>query len=386
MKTMEAAELWLNGSNFSVQSRQEREWFIKRFAEKNPEWPDKPHVIMSWINEQHVSRNTARAYQLIFSSMGNYLKINFDLPNPCEKMQKIKRQKNIRRYLKPDEIMLLLSACRYGYDRELILTLVGSTCRIGELAFDPRDPKHNPGIKGKDVYDGYIIVKGKTGEKKYILDKRVCNALKQLAGSPENHCFYERTGEPAKVQALKDRVRAVFARAGITGKFTGAHTLRHSSASLVAKITGDVMAVKGLLQHEDINTSMIYIHDAEAEAAEKINVLEMISQNTSKPNGEKPYQVKMLESSSGHEMTTALVEYGKDIETDGEKIETQSTLEQEAFPEIEPGIKIRPQLTTEDLELLRRLMIVCFNTEIGRADALAGRSLMRRMLRKTGGE
>ena len=44
---------------------------------------------------------------------------------------------------------------------------------------------------------------------------------------------------------------------------TGVHTLRHSAASLVAQESGQALIVKALLQHDDINTSMGYIHDVD---------------------------------------------------------------------------------------------------------------------------
>lgn len=377
MKTLDAMEKYIKGKRLTVWSKAQYEWVIRKFAKYSEEWPDGPAVINEWLASLKVCQDTARTYLAVLMSMGEYMRKNYDMPNPCDRVEKIQREEKKRRYLKPDEEIIVLSACKYGYDRELVLALAGSLCRIGELGYDKRDPKHNPGLKGKDVGDGFIVVRGKTGEKRYKLDKVVCEALRQLAGSPDGYVFKAGDGvSPATVGHLKERVRRVFKRSGIGGKKLGAHTLRHSGASLVAKSSNlNVLAVKGILQHKRIETSMEYIHDAEEDAVEGINVLELIRDSATKPDVE----VKQMELGEEGVENMALVPVGFRVE-----VEDSGRLLDDAFPDIEEGIKIRPQLSTEDLRLLRSLMVVCFNTGIGRPDALRGRGLLRRMLRKSG--
>ena len=91
------------------------------------------------------------------------------------------------------------------------------------------------------------------------LDIRVCELLRRLAGSDEGLVF------GLTSSALSMRVIRLCKRAGLKGEKLGPHTLRHSSASLVASETKNAIAVKALLQHDNIQTSMIYVHDVEEE-------------------------------------------------------------------------------------------------------------------------
>jgi len=42
------------------------------------------------------------------------------------------------------------------------------------------------------------------------------------------------------------------------------HSLRHTVGTIIAKQTKDVFAVQQMLDHTDIRTSMIYIHNADS--------------------------------------------------------------------------------------------------------------------------
>jgi hypothetical protein len=203
-------------------------------------------------------------------------------------------------------------------------------------------------------------VKEKTGERRYRLDIRICEVLKRLAGSDDGLVF------GLSSNALSMRVIRICRRAGLTGEKLGAHTLRHSSATLVASETKNAMAVKALLQHDNIQTSMIYIHDVEEELLKGISPLQLVADRV---------------KDSGMYAQKQLPEKGTD---DGVRVavDVVDDLAVEMFPDVADGVAVRPLLKAEDLRLIRRGFVEMemsgrFGTDVGKAV-----ELMRRMLRR----
>ena len=167
------------------------------------------------------------------------------------------------------------------------------------------------------------------------------------------------------------RVIRICRRAGLKGEKLGPHTLRHSSASLVAADTKNVMAVKAFLQHDNIQTSMIYVHDVEEEILKGISPLKLVADRIS--DGEMFTQKQLPEKGA---------EDGGDIEVvDGDGVDD---LLVEMFPEIGEGVAIRPLLKTEDLMLIRRGFMEMAVRERYSGDVGRARELMKRMLRRVG--
>jgi len=90
-----------------------------------------------------------------------------------------------------------------------VLTLIDSACRIGELV----------NSKDGDVGDGFINVMGKTGQRRYRLDVRLCEKLRALAGGDDEPVFKQKSGGFYQDgDGLGHRVRYAVERAGIKGK------------------------------------------------------------------------------------------------------------------------------------------------------------------------
>ena len=348
------------------------------------EWPISVDIINQYIvklQSEGYADTTIEKTMAYLKGAGKYMRGVYKLENPFEFMEKIKKEKKQRRYFTSNELMRILKAARYGYDGSLILTLIDSICRIGELGFEPEDPKRHPGLRGIDVGDGYINVRGKTGQRKYHLNKRVCNELKKLAGSDEGYVFKLENGNPVPTNTLKMRVRRIIARAGIKGVKVGPHTLRHSGASLVARLKQNPMLVQQLLQHDEITSSMKYVHDAVN--VEDISILKMIRDDATESARESAVEVKQMGLGEKAEGGTALVPYRQAAYHEHiVEIKDRGALNEAAFPPLKVKKPIRPQLNPEDLKLIRDLGVLAFNTDVGKDLALKGRELLKRMLRQ----
>lgn len=168
-------------------------------------------------------------------------------------------------------------------------------------------------------------------------------------------------------KALSMRIIRICRRAGLKGEKLGPHTLRHSSASLVAEETKNVMAVKAFLQHDNIQTSMIYIHDVEEEIQKSISPLKLVADKVTESG---MYEQKQLPMKADLAVAEVIEDSGID------------EIVGDMFPEIGEDVAVRPLLKTEDLVLIRKGFVELavkgrYSGDVGKA-----RELMKRMLRR----
>jgi integrase len=354
MKTLDVLAEVLAGKRMSKSSKENCKAVFQSLSRIYEDFPGRPIDINKWlVGLEGYADQTVRLWFNILRSVSEFMENNYNLTNPCKGVEVPKVKKKRRRYFKADEIVRVLQACKSDIDTALIMTLVDSTCRIGGLA----------GLYGRDIGKGYINVVEKTGERRYRLDDRLCDVLYRLAGGDDNKVF-----GGISSSGLSMRVIRICKRAGMKGDKLGPHTFRHSSASIVAEETKNVMAVKALLQHDNIQTSMVYIHDVEEGIQQNISPLKLVAERV---KDESLYKQKMLTEKAGGNGDANLVE---DDEVDG--------LVDSMFPVVPVGISIRPLLKSEDLILIRKGFMEMVSNSRYRVDVGRARELMRRILRK----
>ena len=193
------------------------------------------------------------------------------------------------------------------------------------------------------------------------LDPRLCQVLKSLPTNNTNLIFQR------SVNSLKLIVRKIIKRAGITGDKLGPHSLRHASASLIARKTKSLLTVKAILGHEDQEMSMKYIHDVEDTFQQETSPLQLLNEDLFGDNDNLQQQPLMI--------------------TDGEDLPDEedpktAELYNNMFQSVPDNLKIRPLINTEDLTLIRSIFIhFCKTTEYSTATASI-KHLYNRMLRK----
>jgi len=370
VKTLEVLQKVLRAKRIKPETVRHYRGALESLANYSEDWPVSGVIIDEWLASlEGYADMTVRDMFNFVNAAGKYMKKAYNINNPCESATRPKVERKRRRYFTADEIARIIRACRFEQDKVLILTLVDSTARIGELV----------GLTGKNVGDSWIDVKGKTGERRYRLDPAICKKLKELGvnGQP---IFRGRFGDSASVSSLKHRVRRVIREAGISGSKLGPHTLRHSGASLVAQETGSALAVKALLQHDKIDTSMEYIHDAEDVIQQKISPLRLVSEKVFGGNGfgveVEPRQIELVGGQVVEGDVKALVPVEVEV------VEGVVDLLDEQFPEIEDGVEVRSLLKTEDLRLIRRAFLGYIRSGHAGCDEVSLKSMMKRMLRK----
>lgn len=380
MRTLEVLDKVLKGKRIVENTQRHYRELLTSLAEFSPEWPNNGAVINEWINTLTDRADTSvRMWFDYGHAAGRYMQRisgrnsqgGYNFYNPFDDAEKPEVKRIKRRNFSADEVMLVIGACRFGYDRELILTLIDSTCRISDLV----------NLKGRDVdeAEGFINCTGKTGQSHYRLDRRICRALKELAGGDDNYVFVGRDGKRLNEDSLTSRARRIIVRAGIKGKKLGPHSLRHAGGTLIARYTRSALAVKAMLQHQNIATSMKYIHDVEEEIQQDISPLKLVGMSIS--NGKhiefEPRQIGMGE---GDGDSTALV-----LTDEPEIIEGVPDFSDDMFPQIEEGKESRPLLKTDDLKLMRRIFVEFARRDGNHIDMLKARELMKRIIRRPKG-
>lgn len=373
MRTVEAMEKVLRGKRLRPNTIKNYRKAFTSLAEFSDEWPGASEVINEWESSLvNYSDSTVRLFFTLISAGAKYLKKVYKLPNPCEDAERVKVAKKKRRYFNPVELVAIIKACLDEYELLLILTLIDSACRIGELA----------GLSGKDVGDGYIDVVGKTGERRYRLDSRMCQRLRVFAGGDDKPVFKHRNGGFFRDgNALAVRARRIAVRAGLEGERLGVHTIRHSAASLMAQKTGQALIIKALLQHDDIGTSMRYIHDVDnlVVQSDEYSPLKVLGERYSE-HAKSDGGVSQLVLADGEgKGSSSLVPVVSGL------AEVRGALTDELFPVIPAGIAVRTVLKDDDLSVIREAFIFYarYNDDnlVSRA-----RQLLRRMMRKGGSE
>jgi len=357
MKTMEVLEIVLRGKRLGTCSKESYRCAFESLAKFSEEFPTNSGVINEWLASlENYSDQTVRLYFTLVRIGGEYMRKHYKIDNPCDLCEKVRVVRRKRRYFTPEELMGIIGACGSDFNRCLVLTLLDSGCRIGELAK----------LKRAAVGQDYLDVLGKTGERRYRLDSELCLRLKALANNDDDYVFGNGT-ESLSAGALSLRVMRLCKKAGIKGKKLGPHSIRHSVGTLVAKYTRSDLAVKAILQHDNIATSMLYVHDAEDEIQKEISPLKLALGSYAE---ESETQVKMITEVAGE---------------DGEFIETEDVAVDDGLDELMSspgaGVKVRPILKPEDIELLR-----CALIDYARGNGNMSRSrcitFYNRMLRK----
>jgi len=359
MKTLEVLEKVLKGKRIKFDTQRHYRDALGSLARHSEEWPVSSVVINEWVGSlKGYSDMTVRNWFNFVNSAGKYMKKAYKLDNPCEDADRPKVSKKRRRYFTAFELLKIIKACRFEQDKVLILTLIDSTCRVGELV----------GLEAKDVGEAWIDVRGKTGERRYRCDALICRELRRLG--VDGPIFRSRDGGQADVVSLKHRVRRVIKEAGISGSKLGAHTLRHSGASLVAQETGSALAVKALLQHDKIDTSMEYIHDAEDVIQQRISPLRLVGEKVF--GGITEAEIKQLGMGSED----------SPMPVNGEVVDVVSDFLDEQYRAVTDDMVVHSRLKADDLRLIREAFIVYERSGLAGSNEAKCRVLFKRMLRK----
>ena len=139
---------------------------LARYSE---DWPVSGVIINEWLASlEGYTDTTIKMWFDFVNAAGKYMQKAYNVNNLRAEAERPKVSKKKRRYFTIDELVAIIKACVNEFELLLVLTLIDSACRIGELV----------NSKGGDVGDGFINVMGKTGQRRYRLAVRLCENVR----------------------------------------------------------------------------------------------------------------------------------------------------------------------------------------------------------------
>ena len=201
------------------------------------------------------------------------------LPYEFLHLPSIKHEKKLPTVLSKEEVWRLLSHCQLLKHKMLIGLLYGCglrcmevrSVRLQDLDFDPEQLKV---VQGKGKKDRYVPLSKHLirGLKTYIEAEKPRTYL--FNGQPQGRAggdFDSRYSQRGVQWAVKQAAKA----AGIT-KDVCVHTLRHTFATHLLEDGLDIITLKNLLGHEQIETTMEYLHIAQLDTQKAFSPLDTL--------------------------------------------------------------------------------------------------------------
>ncbi len=243
------------------------------------------------VSRQNAAKAKARKLSAI-KSFYKYLTINQKLfdHNPAINIQTPKQKKDLPKHLSVNESVDLLQAVQADEqsktkERDFAILTLFLNCgmRLSELA----------GISlpdlDKDLRSLRVLGKGAKERIIYLNDacRHALEAYLPLRiaekGAKDNALFLSGRHQRISVKTVQWMVYKYLRSAGLEYKHYSTHKLRHTAATLMYQ-TGqvDIRVLKDILGHEQLNTTQIYTHvaNADMEAAMQKNPLAHIDINS----------------------------------------------------------------------------------------------------------
>lgn len=190
-----------------------------------------------------------------------------------KKVDRIKKQSRLPRFLLADEVQRLISAV----DNFKVANRLGNKAMIRVFLYCGirRSELFNLDWSDIDFSRGTLLIRlGKGGKDRFLpLNSEVSSCLWDYlqARLPLNDqaVFTNHYGHRMKPNNLMRVLRKLTKKAGIQKSVT-AHLLRHSFATMLLEAGADIVTVQKLLGHADLSTTQIYAHTTSERMAQAV--------------------------------------------------------------------------------------------------------------------
>jgi len=178
------------------------------------------------------------------------------LVNPMAAIKEPKIKDKTPKYLTDEEIIKLKSGCESLMERTLLEFSFATGCRAGEI----REINRNDINWGNNS----INIMGKGGKRRIIYFSEPCKELLQeyleyRKDDDEALFVTERAPHRLSIDMMRYILKRIAKRAGMT-KNVYPHKLRHSYATHLLNNGAPLEAIRQLLGHSNLNSTMIYAH------------------------------------------------------------------------------------------------------------------------------
>lgn len=253
----------MTAGNYAARSlvayAREIRFFAEYHADLSPnDWTEQ-HVLDYLFYLKKTLQASHAKHKMVAQSIAFYfrhvLRRPFDTPSKMYPRKEFK----LPCVLSQEEIKQLLENCSSLKQRALIELFYSSGIRLEEL-------QH---LKLTDIEASENRIRvnhGKGRKQRYtILSKQCLQTLRTYYRreevKPEVYLFEGQTpGKPMNSRSIQHAIRMVYEKAGLSHKERKVHALRHSFATHSLDSGMDILAIKELLGHSKIETTMVYLH------------------------------------------------------------------------------------------------------------------------------
>lgn len=239
-------------------------WKNKKYVDEV--LPDDIEKLKAYLINSGKSQTTVNRYLEIVSKMFN-IGIDNDLAikNPIKKDIKFKIKNYQVRYASEEEENKLYLHSE-GLLHDIIFIAFNTGLREANVLF----------LQGKNINLDFRMIEltENKGNKhlKIPMNSKVYNYFKDRTFEPDEYVFKTETGKPYSVRVLRYRWEDLKKKAGVKADLRF-HDLRHTVGTRLAKKGVPVNVIKELLGHSDIKTTMRYVHCANTQLNEAVELL-----------------------------------------------------------------------------------------------------------------
>lgn len=218
-----------------------------------------------FINEKGNKTRTKRHKIFALKSFYKWLRLK---NNPTLGINPVKIAPRHPKYLSLEDALKLQNIyneenCRNPQKNNLIIRIFLSTgLRISEVC----------NFKLEDMSNSQINVVTKGNKQRVVyFTNQIQNSLKSYCREfkPEVYLFESKKGKQYSRRGMHQIIANAFKIAGIEGM--SAHSLRHTTATIMYESTKDILLVKEFLGHKSIESTMIYTHISERELRDAVS-------------------------------------------------------------------------------------------------------------------
>ena len=186
--------------------------------------------------------------------------------DPVRNLDTPKLRKSLPHYLTLEESQRLLNAVD-GRNRErdycILCLFLNCGLRVSEMV----------GLNLTSIRADSLVIHGKGSKERIVyLNSAAAEALnrwllvrKDIAAIDRNAVFLSNRRKRMSVDSVQSMVKKALLKAGLDPNQYSPHKLRHTAATLMLQNGVDLRTLQELLGHENLNTTQIYTHIANAE-------------------------------------------------------------------------------------------------------------------------
>ncbi len=239
--------------------------------------PDEIYSYLLYLTNTRGNKPNSRARRLsaikafykYHTSKSHIVKVN-----PVADVEAPKKAKNLPKFLSLEESKKLLDAVDRSsetYERDYCILTLFLNCgmRLSELVginlFDIDDTMQKLVVTGKGAKQRVIYLNDAC--RMALLDylkvrqQKACERGRSIPDSEKNALFLSGRNTRISDKTVQWLVKRHLSLAGLDGKGYSTHKLRHTAATLLYNYGDvDVMTLKDILGHEQLNTTQIYTH------------------------------------------------------------------------------------------------------------------------------